>query len=102
MENSRKLIPEKKEAARPKIGPNEKGTKRPEDRDSQRSQQMRKKKQFITPGNKEMNFIIPLASNINNIYKAKAIIINRIFHTYWRDRGSRNGQGGVMLQQQQS
>jgi len=31
--------------------------------------------QLITQGNKEMNFIIPLDSNINNIYKPKAVII---------------------------
>ena len=30
--------------------------------------------QLITQGNKEMNFIIPLDSNINSIYKPKAVI----------------------------
>lgn len=55
---------------------------------SKKSQQMKKekKKRQLTPRNTEINFIIPLGSNINSIHKAKAIIINlvqiKLYFTY--------------------
>lgn len=53
-------------------------TKRVEDRDSKKSQQMGGgQRQLITPGNKEINSSIPHGSNVY-IHKAKAIIIKLV------------------------